>query len=521
MTMTETEQSFWDKKENKLAWEKECRAEAVYSQCKALGGFDEHFDFPIKIIHGRPIRLALHLFDFDMATSGDSIEKLILSNTSLFEDAIRTNELKTILFRHFLDATPALCRQVFKPKLWADLTKLPLDIQYNLILTLFKLTEYTYSDPVGSLKRMATFAQEANSVGLRYYNANMKQESYLYTTTNRFYQHDCLLSFHKLHKSKSPKLGITDSIIQDTVEMFHDVGRRVNPNWSWRRFKEEHDKISKEIAAKKKLEMAEQEKDFQWSEAKWDSISHFEGDDWRADLIRSYHDLYQEGEDMHHCVFSNYGKQALRAQMAVYKIIHKGIRYTASFFPSTIVNAVGQIAHFKTSYACKAVLLSGAVVDLKNEDSIITLEFYPDQIQTIANQSLDNRSEMQVFIEMLGKRIDEVAPVEHLSFEEILEAYIKSAEQKDVSKNARKKHTLISRARGDHITRIQTRVGDLHNNYIADVSAQFLHSVRNPSLLGDRLTDHIVRLNTGSAGMTGLPALQPLPRINPQGYNHE
>ena len=99
----------------------------------------------------------------------------------------------------------------------------------------------------------------------------------------------------------------TFDIIRDTVRMADRAGVKVNPSWSYRRWLEEHDHLSWDVARKG------------YSETKFTKDCVFTQDGYTFTLLTSQADIAAEGMQMRHCVAS-YAHMASRGRYAVFKI---------------------------------------------------------------------------------------------------------------------------------------------------------------------------------------------------------
>lgn len=99
----------------------------------------------------------------------------------------------------------------------------------------------------------------------------------------------------------------TFDIIRDTVRMADRAGVKVNPSWSYRRWLEEHDHLSWDVARKS------------YSETKFTKDCVFTQDGYTFTLLTSQADIATEGMQMRHCVAS-YAHMASQGRYAVFKI---------------------------------------------------------------------------------------------------------------------------------------------------------------------------------------------------------
>jgi hypothetical protein len=99
----------------------------------------------------------------------------------------------------------------------------------------------------------------------------------------------------------------TLGIVRDTMRMADRAGVEVNHNWSWRRWNEEHDRLSWDVARKG------------YSEKKFAEDCVFTQGDYTFTLLTSQADIAAEGMQMRHCVAS-YAHTASIGNYAVFKI---------------------------------------------------------------------------------------------------------------------------------------------------------------------------------------------------------
>jgi len=99
----------------------------------------------------------------------------------------------------------------------------------------------------------------------------------------------------------------TLGIIRDTMRMADRARVEVNPNWSWRRWNEEHDRLSWDVARKG------------YSSTKFAEDCVFTHRGYTFTLLTSQADIAAEGVQMKHCVAS-YAHTASQGKYAVFKI---------------------------------------------------------------------------------------------------------------------------------------------------------------------------------------------------------
>lgn len=115
------------------------------------------------------------------------------------------------------------------------------------------------------------------------------------------------------------------STVRDTIYELNQDGVEVKLDWSYRRFKEEHEKIIKNRAERyKRQEEARKEKfkllktvDIRTLHKKLDMIE-FNGV--KATPLTSFDAVRQEGDDMHHCV-GGYAERCAMGEYVVYSLV--------------------------------------------------------------------------------------------------------------------------------------------------------------------------------------------------------
>jgi hypothetical protein len=141
----------------------------------------------------------------------------------------------------------------------------------------------------------------------------------------------CLLTAAKI----APRIKDFDStvdIVRDTIRMAERAGVEVNHNWSYRRWSEEHDRLSWDVARKG------------YSEKKFAEHLSFTLQGYTFTLLTSQADIAAEGMQMRHCVAS-YAHTASIGNYAVFKIEGKeratlGLTITAT--PTKVLYAMLQ-----------------------------------------------------------------------------------------------------------------------------------------------------------------------------------
>ena len=108
----------------------------------------------------------------------------------------------------------------------------------------------------------------------------------------------------------APKAGTyyaTYHLVTDTARMASQVGEEVNPNWSLKRWNEEHDRLTKEIMTKK------------YSSRDFTEVVTYEEGPYTFTLLTNQRDIAIEGSLMRHCVGS-YAMAAERGSYAVFRV---------------------------------------------------------------------------------------------------------------------------------------------------------------------------------------------------------
>lgn len=99
----------------------------------------------------------------------------------------------------------------------------------------------------------------------------------------------------------------TESMLKDTVRMSIRHGSQVNYDWSYRRWHEEHEFLSREISKS------------EFSEKKFTEDCVFTQGDYTFTLLTSQLDIATEGNTMRHCV-SSYAHTASKGDYAVFRV---------------------------------------------------------------------------------------------------------------------------------------------------------------------------------------------------------
>lgn len=107
----------------------------------------------------------------------------------------------------------------------------------------------------------------------------------------------------------------TSDIVFDTMRMAEQCGSEVNKDWSYRRWKEEHETLSKLILTK----------DF--TTVPFTDVVTYQKDGYTFTLLNTQFDIALEGKTMRHCVGS-YAKKASLGDYHVFKVEGHGERAT-------------------------------------------------------------------------------------------------------------------------------------------------------------------------------------------------
>ena len=143
------------------------------------------------------------------------------------------------------------------------------------------------------------------------------------------------------------------NLARDADFALRNIGKEINPNWSIRRVKEEHDKAIKEYNAK-----IYSNDNFMWSEniKKEYTIGNF-----KATFLNSKADIANEGQEMHHCV-AFYAEESSQGKYVVFSITENGNRYSTLGLTRNIITGKVQFQqHYKK---CNAEVDSGEAVEL-------------------------------------------------------------------------------------------------------------------------------------------------------------
>jgi len=126
-----------------------------------------------------------------------------------------------------------------------------------------------------------------------------------------YHAHDFDIDFGLLTAAKvAPRIKDFEStldVVRDTIRMADRAGVEVNHNWSYRRWDEEHDRLSWDVARKG------------YSEKKFAEHLSFTQNGYTFTLLTSQADIAAEGMQMRHCVAS-YAFCASKGTYAVFKI---------------------------------------------------------------------------------------------------------------------------------------------------------------------------------------------------------
>lgn len=108
----------------------------------------------------------------------------------------------------------------------------------------------------------------------------------------------------------------------DTNRMAGMLGIEFNPNWRYKRLKEEHNKMAKELAYRK-----ERPFDFEWMSILDFSVKELTLGEFKATLLTNSGEVKEEALVMKHCVAS-YIPLINKGQYMVYSITLGGVRYS-------------------------------------------------------------------------------------------------------------------------------------------------------------------------------------------------
>jgi len=120
--------------------------------------------------------------------------------------------------------------------------------------------------------------------------------------------------------------NITDVLktnnIWDIFEQCRLLGKNFNPQWSNKRFQEEHNNMTQEIM-KIELRYLENTKWEYRDDLNFDGIEMY-----KPQIITCLHDLYMLGNNQHHCIYSNYRNYIMQKSYFAIRIIHDDNVYT-------------------------------------------------------------------------------------------------------------------------------------------------------------------------------------------------
>ena len=111
----------------------------------------------------------------------------------------------------------------------------------------------------------------------------------------------------------------TYMLVRDTVDMATRLREKVNPHWSFKRWEEEHQRLTKEFLVKS------------YSSKPFCEVEVYEEDRYTFTLLNSEMDIALEGKTMGHCVGS-YAARAAAGQYEVYRVEGQGERATLGVY---------------------------------------------------------------------------------------------------------------------------------------------------------------------------------------------
>lgn len=132
--------------------------------------------------------------------------------------------------------------------------------------------------------------------------------------------------------SKIGQVTHTLDIVRDTYRMARELGENFNPNWSWKRFNEEHDRLTL-------LQLEEEYSADKFSATAYKKLPQkFSCEHGVAKLLTSEIEVAREGRVMHHCV-AGYARICTSGTYAVYHIVDKsgnestlGLKYGGRYY---------------------------------------------------------------------------------------------------------------------------------------------------------------------------------------------
>jgi hypothetical protein len=206
---------------------------------------------------------------------------LALENKHLIDQAIKDRTINLIPLMLEFEEDPQQLRKRFGKGLWKQLAH----------------TSKT------RMKHLAPLLKESTEL--------ISMRTGILPLVSSYYMHSreikwCLLTAAKI----APRIKDFDStvdIVRDTMRMAERAGVEVNHDWSWRRWNEEHDRLSWDVARKG------------YSETKFAEDCVFTQGGYTFTLLTSQADIAAEGMQMRHCVAS-YAFCASKGTYAVFKI---------------------------------------------------------------------------------------------------------------------------------------------------------------------------------------------------------
>lgn len=182
-----------------------------------------------------------------------------------------------------------------------------------------------------------------HKVVLKYYNGNCVINNFLFKNALRVSTNPEFVV-----KNINKLIAIPD--FQDVVTQCTILNIKYNPKWSQSRFKSFHAKCSLELM-KQELHNIE---DYKLSYI--GNLPIKEISDYKAKLLTTSTQIFEEGYNMHHCVYTNYMSSIKRGEYYVFNLIiddipaTAGISIVSDFYDKTINVHVDQVRAKRNAY---------------------------------------------------------------------------------------------------------------------------------------------------------------------------
>lgn len=221
-------------------------------------------------------------------TFSPNMVQTAIKNKHLIDQAVKDNTINLIPLMLEFQEDPQQLRKRFGKGLWKQLAHTSKTRMKLLAPLLRESTELT---------SMAT-----ELISLRTGILPLVSSYYLHNMGIK----GCLLTAAKI-APRIKDFEQTLDVVRDTMRMANRYGTEVNLNWSWRRWKEVHDRMSWEVARDR------------YPSTKFAEDCVFTEDGYTFTLLTSQVDIAAEGIQMRHCVAS-YAHRASNRNYNVFKV---------------------------------------------------------------------------------------------------------------------------------------------------------------------------------------------------------